>query len=219
MLVGEPEVGDEHCSLRGNPKIKLWPGPECYKGGVRIRMPAGEVFPPASRKSVFCCSVYRICLTCVLAGIIVAKRMIRKRVQICIPHCDDERTQLRILGACVRACSVFGADELMLDTFLSGADLIRSIEAGATYSYIFLTSRCPGSPNWTSTRSELLPEVFALRLYGFLLKPYDQDTFDRAIKSVRAQRPKHNTFSTALTAWKLHYPAMRFTMSERTGTT
>lgn len=117
--------------------------------------------------------------------------------------CDDNIGQIHILSDAVRNCSVWSDIEVSISTFSSGKELIDSVSSGEQYDYIFLDIEMPELSGFdvcaeiqqlcdcpivfVSTHIELLPEAFTLKPYGFLSKPYNQDTFDRTVKSVIAQ--------------------------------
>jgi DNA-binding LytR/AlgR family response regulator len=115
-----------------------------------------------------------------------------------IAICDDNEIQVQLLDEAVSACALLGDNQLEVDTYFSGDALISAVRAGADYSYIFLDIEMPGKTGlelytelaesgaiviFVSTHMEYLPEVFSLKPYGFLAKPYTQDTFDRTIRS------------------------------------
>lgn len=130
--------------------------------------------------------------------------MIQKRyVLMKIALCDDNSGQLRILTDAVKNCKHWLDSDVKIKQFTSGAELLESVRNGALYDYIFLDIEMPELSGFdtyaelqslyecpiifVSTHIEQLPEVFALKPYGFLAKPYNQDTFDRTVKSVIEQ--------------------------------
>jgi len=93
---------------------------------------------------------------------------------------------------------------------MSGTELLSAVQSGLEYKYIFLDiempelsgfdiyakleSLCDVSIIFVSTHIKLLPEVFSLRPHGFLAKPYDQDVFDRTVKSAMEQNNEAGFF-------------------------
>ena len=145
-----------------------------------------------------------------------------------IALCDDNYVQLQILEKAAHGCVHWSNEKLVVDTFSDGDELLKSVNSGAKYEYIFLDIEMPGKSGFdvykelgfrpdtaivfVSTHYELLPEAFELQPRGFLVKPYDQDTYDRAVKSVMAQRArvKHfvytaNGADNALPCNKIYY--------------
>ena len=124
--------------------------------------------------------------------------------------CDDNWVQLSILHDKARECEHWRDMPLDIDEFASGTELLNAVRTGKEYEFILLDIEMPGlsgfdtyaelcelcdsSVIFVSSHIELLPETFALRAYGFLAKPYDQDTFDRTIKSVVDQRIETQLF-------------------------
>lgn len=127
-----------------------------------------------------------------------------------IALCDDDTGQLHILEAAVRNCSIWHTQDINIDTFTSGAGLLKSVRSGIQYEYIFLDIEMPELSGFdvyselqplcdcpvvfVSTHTELLPEALTLKPYGFLVKPYNQDTFDRTIKSIIALTAKNKLY-------------------------
>jgi len=127
-----------------------------------------------------------------------------------IAICDDNWIQLQVLEDAARGCIHWRGERLTIDAFSSGDELLKSVNDGREYEYIFLDIEMPGKSGldvykelgfrpdtsivFVSTHSELLPEAFELQPRGFLVKPYDQDTFNRAVKSVMAQRRETQYF-------------------------
>ena len=130
-----------------------------------------------------------------------------------IALCDDDRVQLDILEDAAKGCRLWRGKALEVDVFLSGAKLLNAVRSGRGYEYIFLDIEMPGLSGFdvysklgglseapvifVSTHIERLPEAFALRSHGFLAKPYDQDTFDRTVKSVIDQKVEKQFFQFA----------------------
>ena len=131
-----------------------------------------------------------------------------------IALCDDNYVQLQILEKAARGCVHWSNEKLVVDTFSDGDELLKSVNSGAEYEYIFLDIEMPGKSGldvykelgfrpdtaivFVSTHAELLPEAFELQPRGFLVKPYEQDTFDRTVKSVVAQRRETQYFTCVL---------------------
>ena len=131
-----------------------------------------------------------------------------------IALCDDNWGQLKILESAASDCDIWRDMELTVNTFTSGADLLEAVRSGNIYDYIFLDIQMPGLSGFdvfaefaksdksggsaivfVSSHLDLLPDVFALRAYGFLPKPFDQDAFDRTVKSVVEQRIETQFFA------------------------
>jgi len=124
--------------------------------------------------------------------------------------CDDNWGQLRILEDNAKGCEYWIGVELVIEKFTSGAELLNAVRSGIKYEYIFLDIEMPGLSGFdiypelctlcdspiifVSTHIKLLPEAFALRAHGFLAKPYNQDTFDRTVKSVVEQKVEAQFF-------------------------
>ena len=130
-----------------------------------------------------------------------------------IALCDDNRVHLDILKNAVNACEIWRGEILQIDSFISSSDLLRSVRSGREYEYIFLDIKMPELSGFdiyaefagldklsetavifVSAHLELLPEVFALRAYGFLPKPYNQDRFNRTVKSVIEQKSENQFY-------------------------
>lgn len=120
-----------------------------------------------------------------------------------IALCDDNLVQLHILADAVKNCGLWHDSDICTDMYQTGTELLESINSNAQYDYIFLDIEMPDKSGFdvcneiallcdvpvifVSTHIELLPEAFAHKPYGFLIKPYDQCMFDRTIKSIMAQ--------------------------------
>jgi DNA-binding LytR/AlgR family response regulator len=130
------------------------------------------------------------------------------KVKIAI--CDDIPAQLDLLEAAVHNCPVWSGEPLSVKRFSNGRALLRDAGSGQPYSFIFLDIQMPEisglkmygklarngtSVIFVSTHIELLPETHALHAPGFLPKPYTQETFDRTVKSVIAQRAETQFFT------------------------
>ena len=127
-----------------------------------------------------------------------------------IAICDDDTTHLGILENAIQNCVDLRDDELVIDSYSSGTDLLRAVNDGYLFTFIFLDIEMPEvtgfdiyshlsaedtSIIFVSSHIELLPEAFVLKPYGFIPKPYTQDVFDRTIKSVLVQRAETQLFS------------------------
>jgi DNA-binding LytR/AlgR family response regulator len=116
-----------------------------------------------------------------------------------IALCDDNKIQLRILDKAAKNCIYWRDIDLDIDAFTSGRVLMDSVRSGIRYEYILLDIEMPefsgfdvyqdlssygnSSFIFVSAHVRLLPEAFALHPHGFLPKPYDQEIFDKTIKS------------------------------------
>jgi DNA-binding LytR/AlgR family response regulator len=139
-----------------------------------------------------------------------------------IALCDDNRVQLRILEDTARGCELWRNEPLEIVGFLSGAELLNSVRSGDEYEYIFLDIEMPElsgfevyaelskndgtSVIFVSSHIELLPEAFALHPYGFLAKPFNQDTFDRTVKSVIEQKTESQFFKYTFNGFEKAIP-------------
>jgi DNA-binding LytR/AlgR family response regulator len=117
---------------------------------------------------------------------------------------------LRVLEETARECAHWRGARPNIDTFDTGAQLLDAVRSGNGYEYIFLDIEMPeltgidiyselfelshSSIVFVSAYVKYLPEAFALDAYGFLAKPYDQDTFDRTVKSVMDQKAETQFF-------------------------
>ena len=127
-----------------------------------------------------------------------------------IALCDDVNAQLSVLEDAVRNCKIWRGLTLDVERFNSGEKLVESICSGSVYDFIFLDIKMPGlsgfdvyvkldglcdrSIVFVSSYTDLLPEVFSLRPHGFLVKGFNQDTFDRTVVSVNDQRADNDFF-------------------------
>ena len=127
-----------------------------------------------------------------------------------IAICDDNPVQLQIMEEKANGCAHWCGEALEIDVFSDGVALLEAVRSGNVYEYIFLDIEMPGISGldiyseisrlcenpiiFVSSHTNLLPEVFRLRACGFLSKPYDQDTFDRTIKSVIEQSVESQFF-------------------------
>ena len=127
-----------------------------------------------------------------------------------IALCDDNWAQLRVLEETARECAHWRGARPDIDTFTTGAQLLDAVRSGNGYEYIFLDIEMPeltgidiyselfelshSSIVFVSAYVKYLPEAFALDAFGFLAKPYDQDTFDRTVKSAMDQKAETQFF-------------------------
>jgi len=117
-----------------------------------------------------------------------------------IAICDNERVQLDILEEAIHECGLFPAEELDIQRFEKGGDLIESVRKNGDYDYVFLDIHMPGKSGlevyeeleltantkviFVSTYGEKYPEVYNFVTPIFLLKPYTAETLRKTIQAV-----------------------------------
>ena len=126
-----------------------------------------------------------------------------------IAICDDMNAQLDVLEKSITNCRVWGAESPVVDRFTDGNGLLRSVRSGVDYSFIFLDIEMPNTSGlelyntlakidtsvvFVSAHTKYLPESYWLRAPGFLHKGYDQNTFDRMVKTIIGQRSETQLF-------------------------
>ena len=141
-----------------------------------------------------------------------------------IALCDDNHVQLDILEDAVRNCGSLCTEELALDKFSNGSDLLDAVNNGSSYSFIFLDINMPEkngfevykevdadetSVIFVTTHIELLPDAIALRPYGFIPKPYSQDIFNHTVEIVLKQKAEAHYFYYSESGAKRRLPCRK----------
>ena len=151
-----------------------------------------------------------------------------------IAICDDVNAQLDILEKSIANCPVWNDDKPTVIRFTDGRELLRSAKAGASFSYIFIDIEMPyvtgldlyedlATKNtavvFVSAHTKYFPESRMLLAPGFLHKGYDQDTFDRTVKSIIEQRSDEQLFEYSFSGKTHAIPCMdilMFSVEKRT---
>jgi DNA-binding LytR/AlgR family response regulator len=127
-----------------------------------------------------------------------------------IALCDDNGDQLYVLRENAKRCVHWQNIALEIEEFTDGRKLIEAVRSGKEFEFIFLdikmpgmsgfevfarlTALCDSSIIFVSGHTEFLPEAYTIRSCGFLVKPYNHDTFDRTVKSVIDRKTETQLF-------------------------
>jgi DNA-binding LytR/AlgR family response regulator len=128
-----------------------------------------------------------------------------------IAVCDDEKMQINILKKTIRESGLFEAGNTEIHSFERGVSLIKAVQKGVIYDYIFLDINMPEKDGFqtyeelkitentkvvfVSSHYKKLPEVTVLRNPQFLFKPYDVDTFSRTVQAINTLQKREYIFT------------------------
>ena len=138
-----------------------------------------------------------------------------------IAICDDDPVQLGILNDAVLECGPLRGEDIVIETFASGSDLLSAVESGKRYAYIFLDIEMPHMSGYdicdeissegtsiifVTAHTSYLSEVYPYRYHGFIPKPYTQAQFDRSVSSAQELRGDLQRFTYTESGGEHHLP-------------
>ena len=129
-----------------------------------------------------------------------------------IALCTSCTLQLTFLRESSRNCAHWQHTPLEINEFTTGMDLLSALHSGKRFESIFLEIEMLGisgislfnelykrSANSVtviliSSHTEMLPDAYAVLSGEFLAKPYNQETFDMAVKRTIDQKEEKRSF-------------------------
>ena len=128
-----------------------------------------------------------------------------------IAICDDVSVQLDILEEAIRECGLFNEEELDIQRFEKGEDLIKVVRKNGDYDFIFLDIHMPGKSGleiyedleitanmkviFVSTDAKKIPDVHGFITPIFLYKPYNAETLRSTVEALLVRQKNEHKFT------------------------